>query len=437
MKYHGLCPWVSTRPNRVVVRDDAQGIPHEKLGLALSPAAVQTPNSLNEHGLGMKQAIAGLGKLKYLATKTPGEVKARAVLQFKFGKVDCYSADYDPPYGTEICIEDVKAIVLTNPQSITMSLVPYLGARYRRFLRPDNKIAEIQLFIKDMSTGHINYSWQIEETKPLYFHPGTRTNKPVILNKKFSGSGWKAELTFGYAPNDEEMKELGMSPLPHYHPYKVSISKQGLDVILHDRVILFHQLSELGIIQVRHNDYNQIRGEIVLLEGFSTAITKNSIMFDDHFVSCIGQIKEFLTGEGTDAASNYIRLKRYPSEIPEALLRDRLATWLKNNPLNRKKDVKIEYFVEGLAGNIDILADGEAWEIKRDQANGLDVYQLFAYMDMGSIDKGFTVATSFAPGASAAADFIKATHKKEITLAKRSDFPINHPPSEDERKQYY
>jgi hypothetical protein len=262
-------------------------------------------------------------------------------------------------------------------------------------------------------------------------------NKPVVLNKKFSGSGWKAELTFGYAPTDEELKELGISELPHYHPYKVSISKQGLDIILHDRVILFHQLSELGIVSVRHNDYNPIRGEITLLQGFSTAITKNSIMFDEHFAGCIEQIKEFLTGKGEEGASSYIRLKRYPSELPEALLRDRLANWLLNNPVNKKKDVKTEYSIEGLAGNIDILADNEAWEVKRDQANGLDVYQLFAYMDMGNIDKGYLVASTFATGASAAADFIKAHHAKDITLAKRSDFPINHQPSEEERKEYY
>jgi len=425
------------RPVRLVIRDNAQGIAEDKLGVALSPAAIKTENSLNEHGLGMKQAIAGIGKLSYLATRSLGEDKARVVLEFKFGKVDCYYSEFGLPSGTEICIDQIKPIVSVNPASITMTLVPYLGARYRRFLRADNRIADISLYIKNSSNGNINYQWQVEEIKPIYFHPGTRTNKPVVLNKKFSGSGWKAEITFGYAPTEEELRDLGIDELPHYHPYKVSISKQGLDIILHDRVILFHQLSELGIVTVRHNDYNPIRGEIVLLEGFSTAITKNSIMFDEHFDSCIEHMKEFLSGKEEEGTSSYIRLKRYPTELPESLLRDRLANWLKNNPINKKKDVKTEYTIEGLAGNIDILADKEAWEIKRDQANGLDVYQLFAYMDMGNIDKGFLVASSFATGAIVASEFIKDHHGKEITIARRSDFPINHQPSEDERKEYY
>jgi hypothetical protein len=158
---------------------------------------------------------------------------------------------------------------------------------------------------------------------------------------------------------------------------------------------------------------------------------------DNHFIECIDKVRDALVGQGEDNERGYLRLKRYPAEIPERLLRDRLANWLQNNPVNRKSDVKIEYTIEGLAGTIDILADGEAWEIKRDQAGGLEVYQLFAYLDMGNINKGFLLADSHTTGAQAARDFIMTKHKKEIVLAKRSDFPINHPPSDEERKQYY
>jgi hypothetical protein len=430
--------WVNTKNKceMILIRDNALGISQDKLGPALSPAAMQSKNSLNEHGLGMKQAIAGLGTLKYLATKTPTDSQAIVVRELKFGELDCYWSDYSDTSGTEICIENIKPIVNVNPQSITMTIVPYLGARYRRFLRPENKTADIYLFSKNVNTGDILYSWDIVEIKPYYFHPSNRMNKPVIENRKISGSGWKAELTFGYAPSDDELKELGIDPLPHYHPYTVSLSKQGLDVILYDRVVLFHQLSELGIVNVRHNDYNLVRGEIRLLEGFTTAITKNSIIFDDHFIDCISKVKEILQGKGGDE-KGYLRLKRYPAEIPEKLLRDRLKNWLENNPVNKKNDVKTEYTIEGLAGSIDILADGEAWEIKRDQADGLDVYQLFAYMDMGNIEKGFLLASNHTTGAAAACDFILKKHAKHIVLAKRKDFPINHPPSEDERKEYY
>lgn len=431
--------WVDSKNNchMIVVKDNALGIPQERLGMAISPAAIQSPNSLNEHGLGMKQAIAALGNLRYLATKTSVEPKARVIREFKYGELDYYLCNFDDVSGTEICIDHVKPIVNVNPQSITMLLVPYLSARYRRFLRPDNRQAEINIFSRSRASGDVQYSWEIREIKPIYFHPSTRGNKPVIENRRISGSGWKAELTFGYAPAESELKELGFEPLPQYYPYYVSMAKQGLDIILYDRVVLFHQLSEIDIVNVRHNDYNLVRGEINLLEGFTTAITKNSIILDDHFIECLDKVRDILVGKGGDTERSYLRLKRYPTEIPEKLLRDRLATWLKNNPVNRKSDVKTEYTIEGLAGAIDILADGEAWEIKRDQAGGLDVYQLFAYMDMGNIDKGYLLAGSHTTGAQAARDFIVSKHKKEIILAERKDFPINHPPNDEERKLYY
>jgi len=431
--------WVDPRniAQTMLIKDDALGIPEDRMGLAISPAALQTPDSLNEHGLGMKQAIAGLGRLRYLATKTAGEPKARVVCEFKFGDIDCLLSDFDSDSGTEICVDNIKPIANVHPTSITTSLAPYLGARYRRFLKPENKLVNITIFTRNAKTGTVLYSWDIVEYKPIYFHPSSRTNKPVFLNKKLKGSGWKAELTFGYGPTDDELKEVGLEKLPQHHPYNISMAKQGLDVILYDRVVLFHQLSELGIVVAKHPDYNLIRGEITLLEGFSTAITKNSIIREGHFLACIDEVKGILTGKGQEDEKNYLRQKKYPKEIPEKLLRDRLANWLGNNPLNKKGDVKTEYAVQGLAGNIDILADGEAWEIKRDQASGLDVYQLFAYMDMGQIQKGYLLAANFSTGAEAAKDFIKSNHGKEITLAKLEQFPINHLPSDEERNIYY
>jgi hypothetical protein len=116
------------KPKSIVISDNASGILSEKLGQAVSPAAIQTANSLNEHGLGMKQAVAALGKLDYLATKTLGESKARVIREFKYGDVEIFEADFNSDSGTEIRIVEPKPIMSTNPQFITMSLVPYLGA---------------------------------------------------------------------------------------------------------------------------------------------------------------------------------------------------------------------------------------------------------------------------------------------------------------------
>lgn len=429
------------KPVKFVISDDGFGIPASKLGTAISPAGVQTQGSLNEHGLGMKQAIAALGRLESLVTKTESDTLAISVPVFKFGEIEAPEVPFDRSHGTIITVREIKPIVSTNPTSYTRTLVPYLGARYRRFLRPENPQLSLSIEISVAGKPNPQYTWDVKEVKPIYFHPGSRENRPVISKYPLEGHGWKAELTFGYAPNSHaEYEELGIDVPSKFHPYHVSIGTQGLDVILHDRVILFHQLSELGIINQKHSDYNATRGEIVLQTGFSTAITKNSIIQDHHFKECIDRIRDILTGEKEGPGGkkdNYVQHKSYPEELPENLLRDRLIEWLINNPMQKKSNVSKEYAVEGVEGNIDILADGEAWELKRDQASALDVYQLFMYMDIGDIAKGFLVAKSFTPGAQIAVKRIKEKHAKDVVLAGRDQFPINHPPTAQEREDYY
>jgi len=147
--------------------------------------------------------------------------------------------------------------------------------------------------------------------KPIYFHPNERQNKPVVVKHKLSDTGWEACLTLGYAPADEEYEELGLEPPKKYDPYYVSLSKQGLDLIKNDRVIRFHQLSEIDLVDYRHNRYNLVRGELDLKKGFTSAITKNSIISDAHFLQLMSQVREFLDAGG------YLKKKTYPDVLPE------------------------------------------------------------------------------------------------------------------------
>lgn len=364
-------------PLRFTIWDDASGIPFDRLSSAITPAGLQTQDSLNEHGLGMKQAVAALGQLESLTTKVLGEAKAYRIPEFRFGEIEVSEVDFDRPHGTSLSVGKLNSIVSTNSTSYTRTIVPYLGARYRRFLRPDNPQMNLSIEIHTVDKKP-NYRQVVQEVKPVYFHPGKRENRPVISKYPLRGSGWEAELTFGYAPKDDsEYEELGLAPPNKFHPYRVALATQGLDLILHDRVILFHQLSEVGIVNQKHPNFNSVRGELVLLRGFSTAITKNSMIQDSAFAECITQAREILTGERDGPTGNkkdYLQHKSYPEELPEQLLRDRLASWLKDNPMKKCRDVSKEFAVGGIEGFIDILADREAWELKKDQASALDVY---------------------------------------------------------------
>ena len=83
-----------------------------------------------------------------------------------------------------------------------------------------------------------------------------------------------------------------------------------------------------------------------------------------------------------------------------------------------------------------MLADGEAWEIKRDDAYGLDVYQLFAYLDMSDFKKGYLLAKEFKNSAYAAQDHINSKHEVNIVLTLLEKYPINHPLNEKEIAEY-
>jgi hypothetical protein len=83
------------RPHRFVISDDAAGIPAEKLGSAITPAGLRTDGSLNEHGLGMKQAVAALGQLESLVTKTADRELALEITEFRFGEIEVPEKPFD------------------------------------------------------------------------------------------------------------------------------------------------------------------------------------------------------------------------------------------------------------------------------------------------------------------------------------------------------
>jgi len=411
-----------------LIRDNAKGIKFENLANAISPGEITGESGLNEHGLGMKEAIASLGKLDYLLTKTQYDDKAHKIDKFDWGPLDVEEKNVDWDNGTIIRIKNLKPIIDFSKINYTRTYVKKLGARYRRFLKASAPKMSLIVEMKNMDNNKTIDKWSVTEVKPIYFHPNRRQNSPVIEKKVFSGNGWEAELTFGYAPNDVQYEELGLEKPDKFSPYYVSINKQGLDIIRNDRVINFSQLSEIGIVSVRHSDYNYIRGEIDLKKGFRTAITKNSMIYEDHFRELLNKLKVFLN----DPSKDYLVRKSWPEEISEKILRDRLAKHLKERSIDPKKNVKQEHPVRKLGGSIDILADKEAYEIKTTQADGIDIYQLFAYLDMEELDSGVFVAPDYSTGAELTAEHINSKYKKNIILAKLNEFPINYPLTKEE-----
>ncbi len=416
----------------LIIRDNGKGISRDLLDKALSPGERAGNTTLNEHGLGMKQAIATLGELKYLATKTHSDDQAIVIEEIAFGEITPRLAQVDWPFGTEICIHQLKNILPIRSQDYTMKICPYLGARYRRYLKDKSKL-QLAIEIKNLDDPEKNRIWQIRSLEPVYFHPITNQREPVIYKHQFNGSRWKAELTFGYSPaNPSEYEKLGIEQPKQYEPYRATLSKQGFDLLKNDRVISFHQLSEIGLTASRQSKYNPIKGEIDLLKGFTTTLSKNDIVRDFNFMELISRLKGFIH-------EKKLFDKKTCHDLPKSLLIDRLVQYLKTRNRSPIKDIKSPYSVKNL-GDLDILADGEAWQIKTQLASALQVYELFAFMDMGAIKKGYLVAPDFESNANQTVQFIKHQHQKDIQLlklVKRSKLPISQTPSPEEFKKHF
>lgn len=215
-----------------IIRDNASGIPLEILPKCLSLAAITGEESLNEHGMGMKQAIACLGKLGYIATKTKDMDKAIVIEEFKFGKFLPKEIEVPWSHGTEIYIKALCPMLpKTHLGTGYSKIASYLGARYRRFMKPENPRVTIVMTMLDIDNDYVIPLPEVKEIKPVYFHPRKRTNEPTIIKRKFSNSNWSATLTMGYAPSDYEYEELGLEAPKRYGPYHVSLSNQGIDIL--------------------------------------------------------------------------------------------------------------------------------------------------------------------------------------------------------------
>ena len=90
----------------------------------------------------MKQAVASIGKLESLVTKTIDRELAISINEFRFGEIEAEEIAFDRPHGTTISIVNVNSIFInTNSASYTRTIIPYLGARYRRFLNSPVKMS--------------------------------------------------------------------------------------------------------------------------------------------------------------------------------------------------------------------------------------------------------------------------------------------------------
>lgn len=423
---------------KIIVRDNASGIKEEDIPICFTPAGKQTKRSLNEHGLGFKQSISTLGNLIHFKSKHKDE-DGFVIKEFSFD-LEVFKDSFQFNHGTEISISpDDKRIsnfnINSNNFHSKIHLLYYqFGSRYRYLLTKNN--IKINLRVVDVVNNDI-YEKVVEPIFPIYFHPYINnskgrggTAKPLIYNKKFiTSNGAEALLTFGFHPKDsEEYERIGEDPEIYKskstkgkwnkhvnHPYCWSPSSEGLDIIMNDRVIKFHQCPEIGLTGTRESWYSAIRGELKLISGFKTTSTKNEIVRTEDYDEVLEQIRFYLTnGDDKDIPESDISLyknefernlisyakdmlKKSDSEMDynnEDELKDKIEKNLKS-PLSKYKNVYREYPIQALGVISDFLVDDCPWEVKNHETDSHDISQLLTYIISLDVKYGVFVAPNF------------------------------------------
>lgn len=403
----------------MVIRDNASGIRETDIGVCISPAGKQTKSSLNEHGLGLKSSVSSLGILNSLRTKALGETGFK-IEKFQWD-LELLSDNFNFEHGTEIKIniEDSKLVHInkSNKKTQIERLKLSLGARYRYKFKEIN----LKISLKTIDGAEVSQVF-VEPVRPEYYNPWGRINEPLIYKKQFEFGPAKALLTFGYSPkNDFEFEDIGLNKEDYEikrgnsvnHPYAICTANQGLDLIMNNRVISFSQSEEIGLYASRDSHFNQIRGEIIFLEGFQTTATKNRMNSTEAYREILKYIKDYLTknpdnkGPERNLLQNrYLKGRDSGSHSTERELVDDIESALRMpTSVYRNSEIIREFSIEKYGLRIDLMVENIPWEVKNEICTPHRISQLVTYMTCLKTKKGVLVASEFSTNCQ---DIIKA-----------------------------
>lgn len=431
------------------IRDNATGMPLDRLEkcLSMGELANATPNSLHEHGMGMKTMLVSLcqhaASLKYIATKT-----INAPCGHKFAYCDHENPErpfgeipvkYDREifseneHGTEFYIEGLsdKKSIYKRPQDYATHIVEQLGFKYARVLAPTTPTAPrlriiLRLCNTDGSLLDEKYEWDIKPVWPHY----RNFEAPAIHQMALSGAAqgecqeaYRGYLDFGRSAHEDEYKAVNIIP-NSWHP--LYPFKRKIAVVMHGKVITELTITSFGG-NHSSNAWVPYTGVLTLVRGFQTTHEKNGIVEDENWqaikTSVYANVHRLITEWAKEQSADDMTNKQQERVIADAYA-SRLRCPLPNS--DKTPIAYREYPVDGSGGRIDVFffADendetGFVIEMKVVEADGVDVMQTFGYMFMSpkaNKKRGTLVARSFSTGAQEVARRLKQELGVEIVL---------------------
>lgn len=372
------------------VCDKGCGMGPDDLEQALQLGAQPTSNSrLNEHGFGLKNALAtlsgGNGKWTIWSKKRGGKKIVHVEGPFRY----IMDVNEDAEFPTDSFLtQKYSTIVKVNVKkefarrgqgrgaaskltAFRSCLVEHLGVSYRGFL---------QLNSEQETSAKITVSdgTDIQLVQPI--EVPLITSRTESFKIELGGTEYTLIYRYGTLDKEKEYPFLNDKKLKFY--YQGDLQTQGIDIRLGNRVIATRLLGEIWKTKkddsplIRHNSYNDFVGELTIPETLRGVLStvNNKTNFDDgdpDWKEIFESLNRFPPIEGIrEATESDIKkkwLQRLKSSDPEDEITDEHSVWLTGT--------RIDVFRTRADGKIII------YEIKTRKGEPLHLYQLKMYWD--------------------------------------------------------
>lgn len=382
----------------VLFADNGSGMDlvHLQNALQLGQSATEI-NRLNEHGFGLKNALAtlsgGNGPWKIWTRKpgvgrvvsAEGPFRPEMILNDddQFPTEDTLPADISTLIRVAVPLRFIQTLQGRGAPAKNLALlrdwlVEHLGVLYRGYLEQDeNTLDNNGAIVVAIGTDRV-------QVPPVCVPFGNSETK--YLDVTLGGQVRRLEYRFGTLDEVRRDKLVRGKAARFY--YQQNIPSQGIDIRLGKRVIASRQFetiwkTETGESQLaRHNNYNDFVGELIIPElprGVLTTVnTKTDFNLDDQDWSAVF------------TQLNEIRPRKHIREQSESELRKKWLDTIRST--NREDIVSDEVSVWPTGTKIDVhraMPNGKIiiYELKVGTGAPIHLYQLKMYWDGLVVDK--------------------------------------------------
>ncbi len=383
---------------QLYIADAGRGMPLHIFQKAIQIGESATTESrLNEHGYGLKNALATLSSAtnkwkiwtkdfeqnKILSVESPFKSVMQIDDDDEFPNYDFLPADFSTLIFVEVKYTYLQTVQgrgarTTDLEKIRLWLIEHLGVFYRGYLEQNFNTGE--------NDGSIKISIDNDTLQVLAVPVPTGKREVKYINVKIGSQIHK--LTYNYGALDEERRDTLVRGEKAKFYYQGNRSTQGIDIRLGKRTIAVQQLEHIWLTEdkqkpiMRHNDYNDFVGELLIPElprGVLTTVNnKTDFNLDDEEwqkifdqLREIKPIKKIREKNETDLRKKWMEMLKATN--PEEEIVDHISVWFSG--------VKIDVYRKTSTGAIII------YELKVGTAAPLHLYQLKMYWD-GLVLKG-------------------------------------------------